>query len=130
MIINEEEKLFNLLNRAEREERQEEDRVLNPDAVKRQLFLDEIAAAPIGNLDSDNDEDHILADEEDKESEQFGDEEEVLVNVGPEYTGKNGVTKRNAHCLRINMHTPTANLVRSLPGVRQNAWRLLSLINF
>uniref|UniRef100_A0A1B6JQP1 PiggyBac transposable element-derived protein domain-containing protein n=1 Tax=Homalodisca liturata TaxID=320908 RepID=A0A1B6JQP1_9HEMI len=134
MNRNEEERLVNLLNSVEREERQEEERLVNPGAIRRQLFLDEPVVAPIGELDSDDeDEDHVSVQEEDTASEQSGEEAEVpFLEASPEYTGKDGVTKWSVHCPRQNVRTPADNLVRGLPGVRQNfdvqnpvaAWRL------
>ncbi|XP_046688609.1 LOW QUALITY PROTEIN: uncharacterized protein LOC124374442, partial [Homalodisca vitripennis] len=72
----------------EREERQEEERLVNPGAIRRQLFLDEPVVAPIGELDSDDeDEDHVSVQEEDTASEQSGEEAEVpFLEASPEYT--------------------------------------------
>lgn len=119
---DEEERLLQLLNSVEREERQDEERLINPGAVRRQLFIDERVADPIeGNLDSDDDEvDHLSEQEGVSDSEQSGEDEDIPLVVGPEYTGKDGVTKWGVHCPPQNVRTPAVNLVRRLPGVGQN----------
>lgn len=48
-----EQRLLNLLDSVEREERQEEERQINPGAVRRHLIFDEPVPTPIeGDLDS------------------------------------------------------------------------------
>lgn len=120
---SEEERLLQRLDSVEKEERQQEERLVNTGAVRRHLFIDEHAAEPIeGNLDSDDEEeDQLFVQEEDSESEQsVGEELDLPEFEGPEYTGKDGVTKWNVHCPPRNVRTPAVNLVRCLPGVRQN----------
>lgn len=117
----EEQRLLRLLLSVEKEDSRAEERVENPGAVKRQLFLDERIVEHIDQLESDDDDvDSLEVQEDDSESDQSGNEEETPVFVGgPEYTGRDKITKWNIHCPPRTRRTADYNLVRRLPGIRR-----------
>lgn len=70
----------------------------------------------------DEEEDQLFVQEEDSESEQSegGGGSWTCLSLRDRNIVKDGVTKWNVHCPPRNVLTPAVNLVRCLPGVRQN----------
>uniref|UniRef100_A0A1B6DAX7 PiggyBac transposable element-derived protein domain-containing protein n=1 Tax=Clastoptera arizonana TaxID=38151 RepID=A0A1B6DAX7_9HEMI len=118
MDINEEQRLQRLLESVEKEERRNEERNENPVAIRRILFLDEPIPKPLDVQCSDDEsEDNLEVLDDGSDSEQSGEEDNFNQIVGPEYTGKNNITKWNVHCPSQSRRTRAFNLIRRLPGV-------------
>lgn len=83
MARGEEDRILQLLESVEKEELRAEERTENPGAIRRTLFVDEQIEA-IDDVASDDDqEDNLEEQVEDTESEQSGDEEDIVTLQGP-----------------------------------------------
>ncbi|KAG8246539.1 hypothetical protein J6590_082466 [Homalodisca vitripennis] len=96
---------------------------MDPEECQRiQRLLHEVedaseSAASSTNEDSEGDK--VELSNHLSESEQFGDEEPVVVNNDdPTYTGKDNLTKWRKHALPRNVITQQQNIMTHLPGER------------
>lgn len=131
----EEDRILRLIESIEKEEQREEERHVNPRAVRRLLFRDESAIECIDDIASnDEKDDNFEVQELNTDSEQSAEEEDVQeairqtptgeevqdeANVTvPQYIGKDKETTWDIHCPPRNRRTSAQNIVRHLPRAK------------